>query len=106
MGEQFIKALVTLLNTFGKIKKNSKGKFSLSSLQDLFLIVNAIGFIIASDEEILQELLGYSFEEKAYLYGIFKEEFDIENDKIEGLIESIFAGSVELTSGILKFIKA
>lgn len=105
MAEQFVKALVSLLETFGKIKKTPKGKFALGNLQDLFVVINAIGFIIASDEDILKELLGASFEEKAYLYGVFKEEFDIENDKLEELIESIFAGTVELTSGILKFVK-
>lgn len=108
MTNPIISALTDVFEAIPNIKKNSKGKFSLNSITDLIIVINSVGLLVASYESFLDEYSSdeMTYEEKAKLYKQFKEQFDIENDKLEKLFEGLLAGILEILFTLYSFLNA
>lgn len=105
MVKQFIESLAEIFELIPQVKKNSKGKFTLGSVSAILAAVNAVGLVVATQEEFINEFATYSFAQKAEVYEQFKNEFDIENDKLEVLFEGILAATLQGFISVYTFIK-
>jgi len=105
MVKQFISALAEIFELIPQIKQNSKGKFNLGSVTAILAAINGVGLVVASHEDFIIEFAGYGFAQRAEVYQQFKNEFDIENDKLEALFEGLLAALLQGFASIYTFVK-
>lgn len=105
MVKDFIESLADIFELIPQIKKNSKGKFTFNSISGILAAVNAVGLVVATQEDFIKEFSSYTYAQKAQVYEQFKNEFDIENNELEELFEGILAATLQGFISIYTFIK-
>lgn len=90
---------LTFGNSLGAALKD--GKISLAELPGFLPAVVKLPAAISGIQEIPSEISHLSDEEKAELFEFVKDEFDIENDKIEGAV----LDGLKLVSGLYDYVQ-
>ena len=100
------KAIVAVINLGEKIEKNLSDDGKISLAEALGIGTSSFGDvvkIIKSGHEIKDEFLDLDDQEREELIDIVKEELDLENDKIENIIEKSVEFLVQLEELIQSF---
>ena len=99
------KALIAAINLAKKIEKNYTDDGKISFVEVLGIGASSFGDIlrvIKSGSEIKAEFINLDDNEKDELIQFVKDEFDLENDKIENIVEK----SLEFLVGLDELIKS
>ena len=105
MVKELISSLADIFELIPQVKKNGKGKFSLGSVAAILAAINAVGLVVATYEDFIIQFAGMGFAQRADVYQQFKDEFDIDNDKLEALFEGLLAALLQGFASIYTFVK-